>query len=104
MLIDLSLYPTPSPAVLRDVKNFRTFKVVARGPQERLPRALEGLGRFDRSGDVFVDIAAVKALAGELARDPQWLSSFEAMVEYARAQGWVDESGTALRAHCERAP
>jgi hypothetical protein len=104
MYLDVSLESAPSPPVLRDVENFRTFKVVVRGAGRDLASALHGLGRVDDSRDVFLDLSAVKALAGERARDSCWLESFEAMVDYARTKGWVDESGTALRAHCERAP
>jgi hypothetical protein len=31
---------------------------------------------------------------------PSWDDSFDAMIGYASAQGWVDSSGTSVRAHC----
>jgi len=105
MFVEVTLSPAASSPALRDVDNFRDFKVVVlgTGDRSRLAGALEGIGRLD-GDDAFLDIAAVKELAGERARDPEWLASFDGMVEYARSKGWLDPGGTALRAHCERRP
>jgi hypothetical protein len=100
MYLDVSLTDTPPPPVLRDVDDFRAFKVVIHG-DGRLAEAIEGIGRV-AGRDAYLDIDAVKRLAGEKASDPAWLQQFDAMVEYARSKGWVD--GAALRAHCEQAP
>jgi hypothetical protein len=49
---------------------------------------------------VFLDVDAVKGLAGERATG-EWLVEFEKMIEFARSKGWVDEAGR-VRAHVER--
>ncbi len=45
---------------------------------------------------------AVATLAGQAA-DDQWRAGFDAMVAYARDNGFLDASGTAIRAHLEAA-
>ena len=66
-----------------------------------LADALAGVGYVGSSGDAFLDIAALLALAGKTADAPGWRAEFDAMVEYARSKGWVDAPGRALQAHCE---
>ena len=99
MYLDVSLTDTLPRPVLRDVDDFRAFMIVVRGEGDLAP-AIEGIGRVD-DGNAFPDIDAVKRLAGERGTDPAWLEQFDAMVEYARSKGWVDDA--ALQAHCERA-
>jgi hypothetical protein len=64
--------------------------------------ALGPLGRVDGGAHAWLDVAELRAAAGRAA-DPTWLSEFEKMISYAASQGWVNEDGTAVRAHIENA-
>jgi hypothetical protein len=103
MYLQVAVDDRSSSVVLRDVDNFRALKVLVSSDGGDLGAALAGIGRVGESGDAFLEIAGLRRLAGERAHDPEWVAGFEAMVEYARSEGWVDEQGAALQAHCERA-
>ncbi len=84
--------------------NFRGFHVaVAGGPtdDERLAAVLAAHGRLDGE-HAWISTDAVVALAGPAA-DEEWQAGFDGMVAYARDKGFLDESGTAIRAHLEPA-
>lgn len=100
MYIHVDLRTQPGSIQIRETEDFRSFKVIVcgQGDREDLSAALAPLG-FLTADDAYLKIAAVRALAGEIARDPQWSASFEAMAEYADAHGWV--KGNHLQAHCE---
>jgi hypothetical protein len=83
MYIELDLETVPPTVALREPDDFRRFAVVAGKPEH-----------------AFVPEAELQRLAGERAADPDWQRGFEAMVEAARAHGWVDPDG-AVRAHLE---
>ena len=88
---------------LREADDFKAFKVVVRPGAAELPldRALAGVGSAASDGDAFLQIDAVKALAGDRARDPAWMAAFEDMLAYAVRAGWVSDDGQAIRAHFE---
>jgi hypothetical protein len=100
-MIDVDLRTRPAAVRLAEPDDFRAFKIVARGPEAELEPAVEAFGRMTGDGYVFVDIAALRRLAGERGRDGAWLGSLDAMVEYARAHGWTDGAG-AIRGHVQR--
>jgi hypothetical protein len=102
MVIDVDLRAAPAAVRLIQAEDFRAFKVVARGPAggERLAAAVGRLGRLSGDGHVFVDVAALRALAGERGRARDWLASLDAMLEHARGHGWTDDTG-AIRGHIE---
>jgi hypothetical protein len=103
--LDVYLFPPPARLELTDVDNFRSLKVVIHGEDSdgsRLAQALRGVGRVAGLSS-FLDIEALRRLAGSRANDPAWLTQFEAMVAYARSNGWIDKSGAALEAHWEHA-
>jgi hypothetical protein len=87
---------------LAEADDFKHFAVVAPGPPdgEALRRAAGSLGRTDGDTHVFVDPAKLRRLPGALPDDPEWSSSLDAMLEFARSKGWVDEAGM-VRAHVE---
>jgi hypothetical protein len=94
---------TPATVTLADPDDLKSFKVLARAPSpepEGLAAALEGVGRLE-GGDAFIDAEAVRRLAGNRAKDPEWSEGFDGMLAYARSKGWMDESGTAIQAHVE---
>jgi len=59
------------------------------------------LGTWSAGGDgshVWIRIEALRvAVAGRVG--PTWESDFAGMVSYAASKGWLDESGSAIRAH-----
>ncbi len=89
--------------VLREVDDFTAFKVVIRhpAPEFSLAHALTGLGTVTDDGHAYLEIGAVRALAGERADDAAWTAGFAAMVAYAARSGWLSDDGQAIRAHCE---
>ena len=104
MYVEVDLMVEPADVVLRDPDDFGSLKVVVRGAREgpaALYAALEGVGHLDGDGNALLQTDALRRLAGRLARDPDWQRSFERMVSYAAARGWVARGGNALQAHCE---
>jgi hypothetical protein len=103
MVIDIDLRAAPPTVQLIEPEDFGAFKIIARAPaadREHLEYAVERLGRLTAGGHVFVDVTAVKGLAGERATEPRWLASLDGMLQYAGAHGWTDDAG-AIRAHVE---
>jgi hypothetical protein len=95
---------TPAAVSLTEPDDLKSFKVLARAPSpepEGLAKALEGVGRLAEGGDAFIEVEAVRRLAGNRARDPEWSAGFEKMLAYAGSKGWMDPSGTAIQAHVE---
>jgi hypothetical protein len=87
---------------LIDPSDFGGFHVEVAGGDVidgRLETVLAPHGRL-QDGDAWIAVDAVAALAGEAA-DDQWRAGFDGMVAYARDNGFLDASGTAIRAHLE---
>jgi hypothetical protein len=83
MYIEIDVSVVPPQTVLHQPDDFTTFKVVVRDVEHaRVP------------------IALLAELAGDRAGDPEWRRDLEKMLDYARAHGWLDDSG--VRAHVER--
>jgi hypothetical protein len=104
MFVEADLRSSPPSVALREPDDFRSLKVVVRGALDRHAALLEALapvGELDDQEHAFLAVDGLKRLAGDRARDEQWLASFDAMVEYARDKGWVAEDGASLQAHCE---
>jgi hypothetical protein len=51
---------------------------------------------------VWVDVANLRAAVLARVEDPGHADKFDATIEYATSKGWLDESGTHVRAHIER--
>jgi hypothetical protein len=80
--IEVDLSAVPPALSLEEPDDFKSFKVLVKGAEHsRVP------------------VAALEALAGERASDPQWQQGFQAMLHYADEHGWVDEGG--VRAHVD---
>lgn len=90
---------------LEQPDDFTAFHVAVAGgdvADERLAGALAPHGRLE--GDhAWIEVDAVRALAGEAATTEAWQAGFDAMVDYARSKGFLDGSGDAIRAHLEPA-
>jgi hypothetical protein len=89
---------------LDEAGDFTGFHVAVAGggpDDERLADLLAPYGRLD--GDhAWIAVDAVVTLAGDEA-DDGWRAGFDGMVAYAREKGFLDERGTAVRAHLEAA-
>ena len=104
MVLDADLKSSPARLTLDEPDDFTSLKVRvhgARAETDALTDALEPVGTLDEGGNALLAIAQLRRLAGDRARDEQWRASFDAMVEYARAKGWVTGDGARLQAHCE---
>ena len=103
VIVDLG---SPSPGTsLVEPEDFKTFKLVCKGggDTQSLQDARGGLGLVDEDGPhVWLSIAGLKALAGALAIDPDWIRRLDEMVGYAEANGWLSADGTFIRAHVDR--
>lgn len=60
-------------------------------------RLLGDLGRLD-GGHVWLTIERLRALS-PLAGDPAWAAGFDGAMTYAGTQGWIDDTGSRVRAH-----
>jgi hypothetical protein len=100
MVIEIDLKTAPASVQLVEPDDFKSFKILARGDATSLAGGVTDLGRLDANGDVYVDVQALKALAGDRGQDREWLQSFDGMVAYARDHGWTDDTG-AIQAHVE---
>lgn len=61
-----------------------------------------GLGRLAAPGEVWLDLAGLRALAEPAATAADWPGQWDKMVGYARSKGWADADGREVRAHIER--
>lgn len=89
---------------LEQPDDFTAFHVAVAGgavSDDRLAAALAPHGRLE-DDHAWVEVEAVRALAGEAAT-AEWQTAFDAMLDYARSKGYLDESGDAIRAHLEPA-
>jgi hypothetical protein len=51
---------------------------------------------------VWVDIANLRAAVVARVDDPGHADGFDAVIAYATGKGWLDDTGTHVRAHIER--
>jgi hypothetical protein len=91
---------------LIDPENLTAFHVEC--PADLPPAALAATARRTGLGEVLpgddhvlIEVDAVRRLAAGRV-GPAWETEFTGMLAYAARKGWVDESGTKVRAHVER--
>jgi hypothetical protein len=102
MIVSVDVTQAGFVVELQEPDDFHGFKVVAHGlRQDELADALRHVGRMADGDDAFIEISAVKRLAADRSQRPDWLASFNGMVEYAKTRGWTSPDGEAIRAHCE---
>jgi hypothetical protein len=92
----------PSPtARLVNADDLKSFAVVLLEDDTPLGERLAPLGvaRFDEYA--WIATAELERLAGDAAT-PEWKASFQAMLEFARSKGWVDDELGAVRGHVVR--
>ena len=98
------IHVTPEGAVeLRERDDFKNFKIAVerQAPShDFIARALTGIAALEPDGKTaWVKADALRAWQGR-AQAPEWVASFDKMVESVRRFGWVREDGT-VRAHVE---
>jgi hypothetical protein len=100
MYIDIDT--TQGHTKVHDVDDLKRFSVRAADQSDpnALSQTLAPLGHFDADNNAWIDIAALRTASGR-SDDPGWTTQYDAMVAYAASKGWVNESGTAIRAHLE---
>ena len=62
-----------------------------------------GLGRLQDADIAFLDTAALRAAAELRATAADWSTRWDAMIAYARTQGWLSDDGASVQVHVESA-
>jgi hypothetical protein len=62
-----------------------------------------GLGRLKDADVAFLDTAALRAAAEPRATAADWPTRWDAMIAYARTQGWLSDDGASVQVHVESA-
>lgn len=84
--------------LMDEAENLRALSVELRGCDATQASALLGaLGRLDGE-HVWLDIDGLLRLS-PLAADPEWKAGFDGVMAYAQTKGWIDDSGSRVRAH-----
>jgi hypothetical protein len=99
----------PKPVVhLLDPHDTKKFAVLVTGTgdDEDVAKALamNGAGPVlvPDQGHVYVDVSEIHRLALLEVPDAKgWETDYEAMLDYARSKGWLDDTGTLIKAHIE---
>ena len=82
----------------------RLSVVVEEGAEnEDIARALVPLGTLDSPAHAWVSIDRLRAACGRDG-DAGWSEAFDVMVRFAASNGWLDGTGSRLRAHLVRHP
>ena len=104
MYVEVDLEDEPPSVALAEAGDCGRFHVAVRGRGDAggLDRALRGsgTGSVDGDGEAQVLVAAVRRMATGKVGDT-WEADFAAMLDYARAKGWLSEDLGAIRAHVE---
>ena len=98
------IHVTPEGAVeLKERDDFKNFKItISRNDAspDLAARALNAIATFDPDGKTaWVKCEALRTWQGR-AQAPEWVASFDKMIESVRRFGWVRDDGT-VRAHVE---
>jgi hypothetical protein len=91
---------SPARARLIEPDELRSFTAVVLEADRSSPEWPAAVARHEEH--VWVDVEALRALAVEAGAGRGWQSSFDAMIEFARSRGWVDDELGAVRAHVDR--
>jgi hypothetical protein len=96
----IHVVPSQQRAEVQQADDLKRFSVVVVGDasEEELERALTPLARLESRASAWVSIERLR-VACRRDDDAAWSRAFDEMVQYAASKGWVDETGTALRAH-----
>ncbi len=61
-----------------------------------------GVGEMHGTEHAYLDLEALHALARAASTADGWAEKWQAMVDYARAKGWIGADGRSVRVHVER--
>ena len=94
-----------SQVTLEEPGNCTQFHVVAAGQDgqvsaQDLAPHLGAVGSVADDDHLWISIDEVRRMAAGRVPDG-WEAEFDGMVAYATSKGWLDDGGTALRAHIE---
>jgi hypothetical protein len=90
---------------LREPNDFRNFKILVEGAGDTdfVRKALAGLASVEPDGKfAWVSQDALRRWQGR-EQPPEWIASFDEMLDSVRRFGWVDDERRAVRGHIERA-
>jgi hypothetical protein len=91
-----------SSVTLDDPDTFTAFHVAAPDLEHRAILAALGPDARDAGNDeLWLSIDRLHALGARYG-GPDWRPGCDRMLEYAKSKGWIDESGSHVRAHVER--
>jgi hypothetical protein len=95
--------PNDGQVELEDPNGFTLFSVAAANPSAAaVLDAMAGQASAAPEDDhVFVAVTAVRSLAGDHV-DREWEAGMAKMLEFAGKNGWLNESGDAIKAHIEQ--
>jgi hypothetical protein len=98
------IHVTPAgTAELREPGDFKNFKIAVERKDatgDFIAAALKGIAALEPDGKTaWVSQAALRHWQGR-AQPPDWIASFDKMIESVRRFGWVRDDGT-VRAHVE---
>lgn len=106
MLVKVDVAPMPPVVTLEEPEDTTRFHVeVVGGDNVGLVFGAlvdAAAGRLE-GDDAWITVDAVRRMArGRVG--PGWDGELDAMLEFARSKGWLDENGNAIRAHVEWPP
>jgi hypothetical protein len=89
--------------LFEDRDDFRAFKLVVEGGRDRLDavrKATAGKAELPDAETAWISQDALRRWPG-VEQDAGWQQNFSAMIEKARAHGWIDDGRKAIKAHIE---
>ena len=89
---------------LRETDAFHSFHVVADprdAPDEEVVAVLGDEGAPASDGHIWVAVNAPRRLMGRKATE-EWEEGYQEMLDHARDKGWMNASGTQVRAQIQR--
>lgn len=103
MYVQLDLRAEPPVVTLEEPEDTKAFHLAVVGGKD-LGRVFGALvdaaaGRLE-DGDAQIVVDAVRRMAAGRV-PPGWDEELEAMLDFARSKGWLDETGSTIRAHVE---
>jgi len=90
---------------VRDADDLKrlSVEVVGEADDEEIDRTAAPLVRLQSPEHAWVSVRELRTACAREG-DPAWVREFDAMVAFAASKGWIDDTGTQLRAHVVRTP
>ncbi len=103
MFVQVDLAPTPPVVTLEepdDTKRFQVTVVGGDGVGMVFGALVDAAAGRLEGDDAWIAVDAVRRMAAGRV-GPEWDADFDAMLAYARTKGWLDDTGSAIKAHVE---